>query len=965
MASAAKPSQEGLGETEMFPIRPGYGGTEFSNVPRGNTSHPFGHTLLTNYFSIDPPASGMAVAWKRYSIQVQATDNSNDAPKGFKLRQLIKQALSSLGISESQYATDFKDQVIVLKGVTPKKLDCKESFTNDRGVVKYYDIKLVGETEISFSKIKDFLGQKQELPAGNPNPYTCLSEILDAAGIVLGHGARDNPGINSLRSGRYFPFHPVSDDNQAELTELLMVIRGYFQSVRPASTYAQTPQPRLLPNANVAYGVFRRPRSLQDIFNNKKHFQPEDEYHELINRQLAKAKIVYAAPVLGSASPQERNKVMLGLADSRRRNGSTTFSQGVRFGRPKQVSFVLDGQGNMSNSLRNWYNKQNKSNVSISVFDYFKLQFNMNLTHNLPLIDIGTPQKSVFVPAELCKVRPGQLVATKLDSESSTKMINFACKVPSQSQSFIKGTGRRVLQLDGNDKLTKLQLSVKKELVEVKGRLLRAPLVQYLDEAAIQKSGGGWDRQAGNGVFKASEKCIDWMCVHIHREKATKVPEIQTALDELGTHLEDKLGLNINREPKATFEVVGGDEPAQFDGLRKKIQQRERNNTLPSYLVAVLPFRSPYLYKNIKVMGDVEYGFHTVCITKAKLLKLQTSTWDGLGFKLNLKAGGVNHQLDGKDVPTLIKKGETMFVGYDVTHPTNLDSNKKASKPNNSKGEGEDMANKMGSMKLGSSPPSQVALVPPSQVALVASVDKDLGQWPVVTWKNPGTQEMVNELKTHFLSRLELYFKQNGKLPKSIVIYRDGVSEGQYEQVTSIELPQIRNACEEALTSHEMKGSIPITLVVAVKRHQTRFYPPKSQDKTVADRNGNTKAGFVVDNSVTVKSHWDFYLQAHAAIQGTARPAHYTVLHDEIFRKQFAKPADHLEQVTHCISYAYGRATKAVSLCTPAYYADMACTRARDHMWELYDTHIKAQRDQGTIVGSKVHENLKDSMYYI
>lgn len=74
-------------------------------------------------------------------------------------------------------------------------------------------------------------------------------------------------------------------------------------------------------------------------------------------------------------------------------------------------------------------------------------------------------------------------------------------------------------------------------------------------------------------------------------------------------------------------------------------------------------------------------------------------------------------------------------------------------------------------------------------------------------------------------------------------------------------------------------------------------------------------------------------------------------------------PADELEQVTHCISYAFGRATKAVSLCTPAYYADLACTRARDHMWELY--HGESEVDRSKVLKRRVHENLKDSMYYI
>ncbi|KAK7954050.1 hypothetical protein PG988_014744 [Apiospora saccharicola] len=304
--------------------------------------------------------------------------------------------------------------------------------------------------------------------------------------------------------------------------------------------------------------------------------------------------------------------------------------------------------------------------------------------------------------------------------------------------------------------------------------------------------------------------------------------------------------------------------------------------------------------------------------------------------------------------------------GYDVTHPTNFDFDDKTSKSQDPKGENTPVESKMDSVKLA---PHDVhdERLPPSQVARVASVDKDLGQWPAVTWTNTGKKELLNEeLHGHFQERLELYYEKNEKtLPESVVVYRDGVSEGQYEQVTRIELPRIKKACEDVCKKYK-KRPIAITLVVVVERHQTRFYPKNNRDK-IADSNGNPKAGTIVDNTVTVKSHWDFCLQSHAAIKGTARPAHYTVLHDEIFRAQYKdKAADQLEQVTHCISYAFGRATKAVSLCTPAYYADMACTRARKHMWELYEGEHGAQVvDQDHIRQRKGHDKLKDSMYYI
>lgn len=55
-----------------------------------------------------------------------------------------------------------------------------------------------------------------------------------------------------------------------------------------------------------------------------------------------------------------------------------------------------------------------------------------------------------------------------------------------------------------------------------------------------------------------------------------------------------------------------------------------------------------------------------------------------------------------------------------------------------------------------------------------------------------------------------------------------------------------------------------MTVVVVGKRHHTRFYPTTPQN---ADRSTNCVAGTVVDRGVTEAKNWDFFLQAHSAIQ--------------------------------------------------------------------------------------------------
>lgn len=57
------------------------------------------------------------------------------------------------------------------------------------------------------------------------------------------------------------------------------------------------------------------------------------------------------------------------------------------------------------------------------------------------------------------------------------------------------------------------------------------------------------------------------------------------------------------------------------------------------------------------------------------------------------------------------------------------------------------------------------------------------------------------------------------------------------------------------------------------------------------------------------------------------RPTHYVVLYDEN-----NIPVDEFQGLCNNLCYGYGRATVAVSLVPPVYYAHLACERARQHV---------------------------------
>lgn len=103
------------------------------------------------------------------------------------------------------------------------------------------------------------------------------------------------------------------------------------------------------------------------------------------------------------------------------------------------------------------------------------------------------------------------------------------------------------------------------------------------------------------------------------------------------------------------------------------------------------------------------------------------------------------------------------------------------------------------------------------------------------------------------LERLKAFRAKSGKLPARILVYRDGVSEGQFQIVVGEELPKIQEAFRE-IPNYQPK----LTIVICGKRHHTRFYPTKTEH---ADRDGNPRPGTVVDRGVTAVYDFDFFLQ--------------------------------------------------------------------------------------------------------
>uniref|UniRef100_H2YUA1 Argonaute RISC catalytic component 2 n=1 Tax=Ciona savignyi TaxID=51511 RepID=H2YUA1_CIOSA len=335
-----------------------------------------------------------------------------------------------------------------------------------------------------------------------------------------------------------------------------------------------------------------------------------------------------------------------------------------------------------------------------------------------------------------------------------------------------------------------------------------------------------------------------------------------------------------------------------------------------------------FISAEVKRVGDTLLGIATQCVQVKNVVKTSPQTLSNLCLKINVKLGGVNNIL----VPSLRPKvfnDPVIFFGADVTHPPAGDTRK------------------------------------PSIAAVVGSMDAHPSRYSATVRVQQHREEIIRDLAVMVRDLMVEFYKATHYKPVRVIMYRDGVSEGQFQQVLSTELRAIREAC----TMLEVGYQPGITFIVVQKRHHTRLFCRNHEDRS--GKSGNIPAGTTVDTGICHPTEFDFYLCSHAGIQGTSRPSHYHVLWDD---NNFM--ADELQVLTYQLCHTYVRCTRSVSIPAPAYYAHLVAFRARYHLVDkdhdsgegsLQSGHTQNDQDAQLQAMSKavvVHENTVRNMYF-
>ncbi|KAJ7232048.1 Piwi domain-containing protein [Mycena haematopus] len=517
-----------------------------------------------------------------------------------------------------------------------------------------------------------------------------------------------------------------------------------------------------------------------------------------------------------------------------------------------------------------------RSGRSLTVAQYYQETRGKPLRFpDLLCVEVG---QEALIPLELCTVLPGQLVRKEVPDDKKTALVEFATMKPKERLDSIR-KGLQILAYGQSEYVRKFGLTVDPTLLSTQARVLTAPTLKYGPGKAptVNPRNGSWN-MADKRLFKPCTIAAWVLVIFDNRLNDSVANEVATSF-VAGVR---STGITVT-DPVPIIRRINGQGNIIQDLQAAGSACFTQKKVPPTLFLAVLPEGGNDIYTVVKHWGDVKRGVATQCLKSKKCTRAKIQYWANVALKVNVKLGGINVVTD-----TVLSDphNPTVFLGADVMHPAPGITDR------------------------------------PSYSAVVSSVDSNGAKYVATQCVQTSRQELITDLKEMTKDVLSGYIsyrreaeKVQNSAPKRLMFYRDGVSEGQFQQVLDHELPLIKEACKE------LKIDPRITLIIVGKRHHIRFFPVNDKD---ADHSGNCPAGTVVDRDIGHPTEYDFYLQSHGGLLGTSRPAHYSV-----FYTRFS--ADALQSLSFALCHVYARSTRSVSIPAPVYYADIVCSRAKIH----------------------------------
>lgn len=492
----------------------------------------------------------------------------------------------------------------------------------------------------------------------------------------------------------------------------------------------------------------------------------------------------------------------------------------------------------------------------ISITDYYYETYNLRLKYPyLPLIICGKGRNLNYFPMELLRIVPGQRIKIqKMSANVQSSMTGQNATLPRQHIQLIQDILRGSLKMERNPHLQAFGIQVSREPFQMNAQLISPAQVVFGNRVVCQFNPGSVQfRQNKGSRFARPAK--------IHCAAVVGFDGVNTNLDQFCHRLHSTCQRN-GLEMRKTAEEWPRLQLSSSNSTTLKTEMERFKEAGVSIIIGITPEKKPDVHDTMKYF-EASLGLQTLQIhsnTAECFLRDQggAQTVDNVMRKLNLKCGGINFLVE---VPqsfnhkpvcsnnTFVQQklfGKTQFVGIEMTHGA------ARSLYDRSQGtfDGE---------------PTVVG------VSYSLKVATDQGGFSYLQEQN---EHKLKNLDTKFPACLEAYKASAGALPETVVVYRTGAGEGDYNRVQD-EIQDMRKAMER------IGGPIPKLVVIVVQMtSHTRIFPKEIKGNKAVEQ--NVKSGTVIDGQITSAGREEFILVSQTALIGTVRPIKYTVMANDV-----------------------------------------------------------------------------------
>ena len=314
----------------------------------------------------------------------------------------------------------------------------------------------------------------------------------------------------------------------------------------------------------------------------------------------------------------------------------------------------------------------------------------------------------------------------------------------------------------------------------------------------------------------------------------------------------------------------GLDDTRNWNNIENSLRRMDLDKN-SNFGIIFCTFQLEKYYDNLKNFFLKQYNIPTQHINTQKLedKRRGNSIMFNLVDQINMKTGGENYSIDFR-YENIIKKGQVfLIIGLDSKYIK-------------------------------------------KKITYSMSSTKNHSLNNIVTQEitcNDVVQEKRKTLRSMFEKAIDEINKHAPHSPDYIIIYRQGGNEVRNKILSINELDNftgVVNECREKYKNNNRYHfrNTKLYFICCNLKSDLKFF--ETQDKGISKAYFNPKSGLIVDDYVTHKNKYEFYLQPQYVNQGTATPCHYQIMYyDKSENEEDELTIENLEKLSFYLSFYY------------------------------------------------------------